>query len=161
MPINDPGNRAHALCRGRTSRSRPRIIVSGAPCPADRTAGTAPAATVPPLHECRRRHARPRTAPRCCGTGSSDGLQLIAAEGSRVLYGDRIRSRGLDCFGQVPRMVGESGSMSGRRILPHQGGGILIAAPAGARIVVPDCSRGRRWLRSAGTSELMGQVNDA
>jgi hypothetical protein len=47
----------------------------------------------------------------------------------RVLYGDRIRSRGLDCFGQVPRMAGESesGSTPGRRILPHQGGGILIA----------------------------------
>jgi hypothetical protein len=44
---------------------------------------------------------------------------LIAAGGLRVLYGDRIRSRGLDVFGQVPRMAGESGSMPGRRMLPQ------------------------------------------
>jgi hypothetical protein len=37
----------------------------------------------------------------------------------RVLYGDRIRSRGLDVFGQVPYMAGESGSMPGRRMLPQ------------------------------------------
>jgi len=90
------------------------------------------------LHECRRRRAHHGTAPLCSGTGSSDGLQLIAAGGLRVLYGDRIRSRGLDCFGQVPRRANASGSMPGRLILPHQGGGILIAAPAGARVVVPD-----------------------
>jgi hypothetical protein len=46
-------------------------------------------------------------------------VQLIAAGGLRVLGGDRIRSRGLDCFGQVPYMAGESGSMSGRRMLPQ------------------------------------------
>jgi hypothetical protein len=41
------------------------------------------------------------------------------SRGLRVLYGDRIRSRGLDVFGQVPCMAGESGSMPGRRMLPQ------------------------------------------
>ena len=59
-----------------------------------------------------------------------------------MLYGDRIRSRRLDVFSQVPCMVGESGSMSGRRMLPHSDSGILIAAPAGARVVVPDVVAG-------------------
>ena len=74
------------------------------------------------LHEYCRHRVHHGTAPLCSGTGSSDGLQLIAAEGSRVLYGDRIRSRGLDVFGQVSYIAGESGSMSGRRMLPHSGG---------------------------------------
>jgi hypothetical protein len=38
--------------------------------------------------------------------------------------------------------AGESGSMPGRPMLPQQGGGILIAAPAGARVVVPDVVAG-------------------
>jgi hypothetical protein len=75
-------------------------------------------------------------------------------------------------LGQVPCMAGESGSISGRRMLPHSGSGILIAASAGARVVVPDVvavtdDSGQRepvseWLRSTTPdSGWMRQDSDA
>jgi hypothetical protein len=68
-------------------------------------------------------------APRrsAAGLAAAQMVQLIAAGGLRVLYGDRIRSRGLDVFGQVPCMAGESSSMSGRQMLRIRAAGILIA----------------------------------
>jgi hypothetical protein len=37
----------------------------------------------------------------------------------RVLGGDRVRTRAWMASGQVPRLAGESGSMSGRLMLPQ------------------------------------------
>jgi hypothetical protein len=45
----------------------------------------------------------------------------------RELGGDGVRTRAWMASGQVPRMAGGSGSMSGRRMLPHSGSGIFIA----------------------------------
>jgi hypothetical protein len=48
-------------------------------------------------------------------------VQLMAAGGLRVLYGDCVRTRAWMASGQVPHMADESGSMSGRRMLPPFG----------------------------------------
>jgi len=89
-----------------------------------------------------------------------------------VLGGDCIRSRTCMVLGQVPRMAGESGSNRGG-CCRDSVSGILIAAPAGARVVVPDVAAGadgsgqrrglvRSWLRStAPNSGRMRQDGDA
>jgi hypothetical protein len=62
-------------------------------------------------------------APRRAAAGLAAGqmVQLMAAGGLRVLYGDCVRTRAWMASGQVPRMADESGSMSGRRMLPPFG----------------------------------------
>ena len=98
----------------------------------------------------------PRRA--AAGLAATQMVQLIAAGACACPAAIASAAGAWMVSGQVPRMAGESSSMSGRRMPPHQGGGILIAAPAGARVVVPDVVVGTddsgqrapvsQWLRS-------------
>ena len=107
MPINDPGPTGLMRRAAGKPPAAPADDRVRAPCPAGRTAGTGPAATVPPLHECRRNRTRHGTAPRCSGTRRSSDGSADGRRGLRVLGGDCVRSRGLDGF--------RSGSVHGRR----------------------------------------------
>jgi hypothetical protein len=78
-------------------------------------------------------------APRCGGTGSSDG-SADASRALRALGGDCIRSRGLDGF--RPGSTRERPDAGAADAAAIRAAGILIAAPAGARVVVPDAAAG-------------------
>ena len=58
-------------------------------------------------------------------------------------------------------MAGESGSMPGRRMLPHSGGGDLDRALAAARVIVPDAVAGADGSGQRRTSALTAQVHTA
>ena len=99
----------------------------------------------------------PRRA--AAGLAAAQMVQLMAA--GACACGDCVRSRGLDGFRPGTAHGGETGSMPGRRMPPHSGGGDLDRGAGGCAGRCPGRSRRRRLLRSAGTRELMAQVRGA